>query len=119
MEKYIIVFLGGGIGSLLRFSISLLVTKWQSSLPIATFLSNVISCSIFGLLMYLYQNKDFIPETYKLLVIIGICGGLSTFSTFSYETFELIKQGQVLIAIINVLFNTLFCLGIFSLFISK
>lgn len=119
MEKFVLVFLGGGLGSVLRFSISLLISKWAITLPIATLISNIVSCSIFALLMHVYQQKDLIPEPQKFLVIIGICGGLSTFSTFSFETYELFKQGQMFYAILNILFNTLLCIGVFSFCTAK
>ncbi len=116
--NYVLVFLGGGIGSLLRFVISILLSKTSLSLPIGTLLSNVISCTLFGSLIYLYQEKNLIPEAYKHLILIGICGGLSTFSTFSFETFELIKQGLVGWAVANIIISCSLCIGLF-LFFSK
>jgi len=114
--NYLLVFIGGGFGSLLRFMIALLFGKTSLTLPLATLSSNVISCLIFGTIIYVYQEKNLIPDNYKHLVIIGICGGLSTFSTFSFETFELIKQGQSLWAIINIAVSCLLCTGIFFAF---
>lgn len=114
--NYLLVFIGGGFGSLLRFVISLGISKTSITLPLATFSSNVISCLIFGTLIYTYQEKNLIPDNYKHLVLIGICGGLSTFSTFSYETFELIKQGMTAWAIINIIASCALCTGLFFLF---
>ena len=114
--NYLLVFIGGGLGSVLRFIIALFVSKTSLSLPVATLSSNVVSCFIFGTIIYMYQEKILIPENYKHLVLIGICGGLSTFSTFSYETFELIKQGMLGWAILNVAVSCMLCIGIFFMF---
>ncbi len=114
--NYILVFIGGGLGSLLRFFISIAMSKAALQLPVATLLSNTISCLLFGGLIYLFQEKQFIPDIYKHLILIGICGGLSTFSTFSYETFELIKQGMTFWAILNIAISCTLCTGIFFMF---
>lgn len=114
--NYILVFIGGGLGSVLRFMIALLFGKTTLSLPIATLSSNIISCFISGTLIYIYQEKNLIPDNYKHLIIIGICGGLSTFSTFSYETFELLKQGMTVWAIINIVVSCILCTSIFFMF---
>ena len=114
--NYILVFIGGGLGSLLRFMIAQLIGKTSIALPLATLSSNVISCLIFGTIIYTYHEKSLIPDNYKHLIIIGICGGLSTFSTFSFETFELIKQGLTAWAIINILISCTLCTGLFFVF---
>lgn len=114
--NYLLVFIGGGLGSLVRFLIAILFGKTTLSLPLATLSSNILSCLIFGTIIYVYQEKNLIPDNYKHLVLIGICGGLSTFSTFSYETFELIKQGMTVWAIINIAVSCILCTGIFFMF---
>jgi len=114
--NYVLVFIGGGLGSLIRFMISLLVSKTTLTLPVATLSSNLISCALFGAFIYYYTEKQLIPEIYRHLILIGICGGLSTFSTFSYETFELIKQGLTGWAIANVLVSCILCTGLFFFF---
>ena len=114
--KYLLVFVGGGFGSLIRFFISIVISKTAIQLPIATLLSNTISCLLFGGFIYLYQEKNLIPDTYKHLVLIGICGGLSTFSTFSYETFELVKQGMTIWALLNIAISCVLCTGLFFMF---
>ncbi len=114
--NYILVFIGGGLVSVLRFMIALLFGKTTLSLPVATLSSNMLSCFIFGTFIYIYQEKNLIPENYKHLIVIGICGGLSTFSTFSYETFELIKQGMTVWALINIAVSCVLCTSIFFMF---
>lgn len=114
--NYILVFIGGGLGSVLRFIIALFVSKTSLSLPVATLSSNALSCFIFGIFIYIYHGKNSIPDNYKHLVLIGICGGLSTFSTFSYETFELIKQGMTGWALVNIAVSCVLCTGIFFMF---
>ena len=114
------VFLGGGVGSLVRYGLSVLFQRQQMiTLPYATLLANVISCLIFGIIYFIYQQKEAVPGSLRLLVLVGFCGGLSTFSTFSYETFELIKRGDNLYAALNVIVSVSFCLAIFYLFANK
>lgn len=114
--NYFLVFIGGGIGSLIRFVVSLSIQKTSITLPIATFISNIVSCLIFGGLIYFYKEKNLIPENYKYLILVGICGGLSTFSTFSFETFELIKQEMIAWAVLNIVLSCAICIGIFYVF---
>lgn len=114
--NYLLVFIGGGLGSLLRYFFSVALHKTNFQLPIATLCANTLSCLIFGVFVYIYEEKHLIPEPYKHLVLIGICGGLSTFSTFSYETFELVKQGLTAWAIINIVVSCALCTTLFFIF---
>lgn len=113
------VFLGGGLGSVFRYSIGHIFTKTAIALPIATLLSNVISCIIFALALAFFNDKLQSNPNVKLFLLTGICGGLSTFSTFSFETFSLFKQGSYLWASSNILLSLLLCLFIFVTFIGK
>ncbi|MCZ8283890.1 MAG: CrcB family protein, partial [Bacteroidia bacterium] len=63
-----------------------------------------------------YESRQQIPDHYRSFIMIGICGGLSTFSTFSFETFELIKLGMTGWAIANILISCVLCIGIFFVF---
>jgi len=114
--NYILVFIGGGLGSVLRFVIAMFISKTSLSLPLATLSSNVLSCFIFGIFISFYHEKNLIPDNYRHLVLIGICGGLSTFSTFSYETFELLKQGMTGWALLNISISCILCTGMFFMF---
>lgn len=111
----LLVFLGGGTGSVIRFFFAWLFSKTSLSLPFATLTSNLVSCLTFALFVSAYESRQQIPDAYKSFIIIGICGGLSTFSTFSFETFELIKLGMTGWAIANVLISCALCTGLFFL----
>ncbi len=114
--NYLLVFIGGGLGSLIRYAISVGLHKTHIQLPIGTLFANILSCLIFGTIIYVYEEKHLIPEPYKHFILIGICGGLSTFSTFSFETFELVKQGLTTWAIINIAVSCILCTALFFVF---
>jgi fluoride exporter len=112
----IYVFLGGGLGSLLRYAIGLGINRFQWQLPVSTLLANILACLVFAFVMYSFQDKPTISPQTKSLLLTGFCGGLSTFSAFSHETFLLIKQQSHWLAAGNILLNTLLCLLIFYTF---
>ena len=114
--NYLLVFTGGGIGSLARYGFGLLFSRMALQLPYATLCANVVSCILFSGLIYAYETRQAIPENYRLFVLVGICGGLSTFSTFSFETFEMIRQQLYGWAVANVLLSLVLCTSVLFLF---
>ncbi len=98
------VFVGGGFGAVLRYLITYL-SKILFQMPIiGTFTANLIGSFLIGLVFALTLDKlQNISPIFKLLVTVGFLGGLTTFSTFSLEGFELIKAGKIGIAILYII----------------
>jgi len=101
--NWLYVFIGGGVGSLLRFAIGLATPLLiKTSFPLATFISNTLACLVLALIVYGVQ-KEPREEWINHLLIIGFCGGFSTFSTFSNENIQLIQQGNWQMSALNAL----------------
>ncbi len=113
--NFLAVFIGGGLGSILRYVLGLLFQKTNFSLPVSTLFANVLACIVFAFYFKFFALKLDSSTTFKLFLLTGICGGLSTFSTFSYETFALLKQGNLIWASLNIILNLLLCLSMFYL----
>jgi len=116
MLNFLLVFIGGGLGSVIRFAIGLSLSQSKLNLPLATLLANLLACVIFAGVLFFSQSKLAVSENIKYLLLAGFCGGLSTFSAFSNETFILLKQGLHVMAIGNIVLNLCLCLFVFYWF---
>lgn len=115
MSIWAAVFLGGGIGSLMRYGITrlLLALDLRGAFPWATLLANVLSVLILGWAALRMSGHFQQRPALAAFITVGICGGFSTFSTFSYENFLLFREGLPGMAIANILVNVIACLAVF------
>ncbi|MCC6413487.1 MAG: fluoride efflux transporter CrcB [Saprospiraceae bacterium] len=108
MNPFLLVFLGGGLGSVCRYALGLLLQPHTARFPWATLAANGLACLILGVLTGLsLQGK--LSDQQRLLFATGFCGGFSTFSTFTNETWGLWQNGQPEEALLNVTLSLAVC----------
>ena len=115
MKLLLFVGIGSFIGGILRYLISQFIqTKFLSTFPYGTLGVNVLGCLVVGLVLALSERTSMTPE-WRLFLATGICGGFTTFSAFSSETFSLLRDGQVWYASAYILMSLI--LGVLATFI--
>ena len=113
MERFLLICLGGAIGTGLRYWTSGLAASWLGAdFPHGTLIVNVVGSFLIGLIQQIGTTTLIIPDTARLFLTVGIMGGLTTYSSFSYETIRLAQVGSWGQAWVNVLVTTSLCLGV-------
>lgn len=111
MTTILAIAAGGAGGALLRYWCSQGVhTVLGRGFPYGTLTVNVIGSLLMGLLFVLLSERQFIAAEWRAFLLIGLLGAFTTFSTFSIETLNLLEQGDVLKAGLNILFSVSLCL---------
>ena len=96
MRQLLLVFIGGGIGSLLRYVIAKTFNNYFQHFYLGTFLVNIIGCLIIGLVFGLSIKNNLLNQNQTLLLTTGFCGGFTTFSSFAFENHSLLRSGELL-----------------------
>lgn len=122
MKAVVLIFVGGGLGSVVRYLLNRWVTALhQINFPLGTLTVNVVACLVLGLIIGLADHKQYLSADTRLFWAIGFCGGFSTFSTFSAETLALFQQPAAMAGVVYIVASVLLCLGatILGIYIGK
>ncbi len=116
MQNILAVFIGGGAGAVLRYLTGIFCLHYaKSGFPVGTFLVNIVGCFILGFIYIYFTGKLEIPAPLKFALTAGFCGGLTTFSTFSLEIFEMIQNSQFIHAAVYIILSLL--VGVIAVFL--
>jgi CrcB protein len=97
MKAVLVVFAGSGIGGVMRYLMHLAISKrYPSVFPFGTFSINILGCFLIGIFYAFAEKQHIISSETRLFLITGICGGFTTFSTFSLDSLTLLKSGNYL-----------------------
>lgn len=94
MKQALLVFVGGGFGSVARYFIGKWLNTIENSIPYGTMLSNILGSLLIGFILGYLAKTSNISESYSLLLATGFCGGFTTFSAFAYENHLFLKNGD-------------------------
>ena len=98
-----LVAVGGAIGSVLRYVLSTLVLRMSGSLfPAGTFAVNVVGCVVFGAVIGAAEQRFVLTPEARAFLLVGVLGGFTTFSSYAFESFALMQDGQALAAVVNI-----------------
>lgn len=94
MKQLLLVFLGGGLGSVLRYGIGKWLNQLENPIPYGTMLSNILGSFLIGIILEYASKNTYFSENHILLLAVGFCGGFTTFSAFAFENVTFIKNGD-------------------------
>lgn len=114
--NYLWIFIGGGIGSLFRTGVTEITKKfWNGSFPLPTLLVNIIACAVLGILFTVIRERIQQSDWMFYLLVVGFCGGFSTFSAFTNETLDLFRKGMLFYGLLNIVISISFCLAVMAM----
>lgn len=116
MIQFLNLILGGVIGTVSRYLLSGAVYKaFGTTFPYGTFTVNILGCFLVGLFASLMDEKIVLNTNLRLLFMVGFCGAFTTFSTLIYESYNLIKDGDSLRALLNIVLSVIIGFIVFKL----
>jgi CrcB protein len=113
MTKFLLAGVGGFIGSALRYAVGGAVQSWTGSIrfPFGTLAVNLLGCLVIGFVSQLTETRGLFNTEARILILIGVLGGFTTFSAFGNETINLWRDGESFLAAANIAAHILLCLG--------
>ena len=103
MQLVLLIGLGGFLGTIARYLSSLAISKaFPESFPYSTFIVNLIGCFVIGLIFGWFEKNPSGSNDWRLILTAGFCGGFTTFSAFSIENIQLLREGHYLMAILYI-----------------
>ncbi len=121
IKNILYVGLGGFLGSVFRYLIGYVIADMTEKIPSGIIVANVVGCFIIGVLAQFFVQNVNVNETLKLFLMVGFCGGLTTFSSFSLESISFLKMGETLIFVLYVSITFILCLlsTLFGMYLVK
>ena len=111
MARFLLICLGGAVGTGARYLFSTAVTRAFGNFPFGTLGVNVIGSFLASVIMVLALEKSALSNDVRLILVTGMLGGFTTYSSFNYETLHLAQSGAAQLAFVNVLVTLVACLG--------
>ena len=112
------IFIGGGAGSVARWMVGAWISRLTVFAPVGVLGANILATTVLALLVFVWGDKlssDGVSNLWMPLLAVGFCGGFSTFSTFSLDTFKLIQDGNTVWAVANIVVSVVTCLGVIGI----
>ena len=104
MMRILLIGMAGLVGTLGRYWLSGVVARrYGETFPLGTLVVNLVGCFLAGLLFYLMQERFLVNQTVRTMVLIGLLGGFTTFSSYGLQTFTLLRDGQFAFAALNLI----------------
>jgi CrcB protein len=115
-DTIVAVAAGGGLGAMLRYGAAGAVYRWTGEdFPYGTLVVNVVGSLILGFIVEMTETRVVPGPTMKMFLTVGLCGGFTTFSTFSMETWRMLAEGSYLLAALNAAGSVFLCLvGVYA-----